>query len=318
MYNKGGKIDLYNSYFYLDSNFYNYFHNYLYSFYKHDKNIFIYNPKIFEIISITNNNIWACTCFNDWRSEDPIIETLLNSLVNYESYSEKINKNIFCLSILELIMISNSKYNTNYIGETNILSILYSRIDKIEKNNIMKINLEEIQMKAIRLLCFNKKIRKYFYKLYDEYIEYGIFTIKLNNISFKILYSTYNTIMFMYKNRYIKVLEYKKLIRILSNMINIFLNKFLVNKNSRKFLSYLLQQNNEIRKELLKNFPEIIFELCKKRERKILKKIIELELNTIKKLKYNTTGDTIYSFALKQRGCMNNIINDLKQFGLNK
>lgn len=104
----------------------------------------------------------------------------------------------------------------------------------------------------------------------------------------------------------------------MSDIVNTFLNKFLFSKNSRKFLLYLLQKNNDLRRVLLKNYPEIIFELCKKRERKILKKTIELELNTIKKLKYNITGDTIYSFALKQRGCMNNIINDLKQFGLNK
>lgn len=302
IYNEGGKLNLLDLYdpipCLLDNKVYNYFRNIEFN----SKFIDIH-LKIFEIISISgNSNTWAYKYkYGNIGSESFMYRLIKKKyLIQYPFYYH----------IFETIIFFNDEYNY----ETDIIYDIY--LYKLFYNYDIK--YEEIQLKIIRLLCYNKKIRYRFYNLCNEYIEDRIqFRINKKNLSLKMVYKTYNTLMFMYENKYIKKIEYKKILCLISHIIKINLNSFLFNKNIRKFLIYLLQ-NIKLRKILLKNYPEIIFELCKKREKNIFINFVKLELNTIKKLKYKNTNENIYSFSLKQKGCMQNIIKYLKKMELDK
>ena len=73
---------------------------------------------------------------------------------------------------------------------------------------------------------------------------------------------------------------------------------------------------NYIRKLLLTYFPNIIFDLCRRRERRILNLFFKTEIDTIRKLKNKNTNETVLYFMLKQRGCTDKIIKNMIKHNL--
>lgn len=221
---------------------------------------------------------------------------------------------ILAYSIFEKIVISCD--NINVISFYDLNEIIFQNNNSGNKNikNKSLLISQEIQMKTIRLIC-----NFYYFKdKLDLNTIYVYSYIHLKGNPLKNIHMFVNTLIFIKENNinYELLRQFKYFIKnIPDEYINKCLNSFFSCKENRKFLMCMLNCNY-IRKLLLTYFPNIIFDLCRRRERRILNLFFKTEIDTIRKLKNKNTNETVLYFMLKQRGCTDKIIKNMIKHNL--